>query len=86
MLSHSSLPEFLWGDALKTVVYILNQVLTKSVPKTPYELMFVDFNPPEGNDEVQNPVDVNLEPPVVDAEGPDIVDEVVPLRRSQRIR
>jgi len=24
MLSHSSLPDFLWGDALRNVVYILN--------------------------------------------------------------
>ncbi|KAF2297058.1 hypothetical protein GH714_016197 [Hevea brasiliensis] len=46
----------------------------------------IDFNPPECNDEVQNPVDVNLEPPVVDTEGPDTIDEVVPLRKSQRIR
>ncbi|KAF2322947.1 hypothetical protein GH714_032340 [Hevea brasiliensis] len=36
----------------------------------------VDFDPPEGNDEVQNLVDVNLELPVVDAEGPDTIDEV----------
>ena len=39
MLSHSSLPDFLWGDAIKTAVYILNQVPSKSVPKPPYELM-----------------------------------------------
>ncbi|PNX82538.1 putative retrotransposon Ty1-copia subclass protein, partial [Trifolium pratense] len=26
MMSHSTLPDFLWGDALKTAVYILNQV------------------------------------------------------------
>ena len=38
MLIHSSLPEFLWGEALKTAAYILNQVPSKSVPKTPYEL------------------------------------------------
>ncbi|RVW57835.1 Retrovirus-related Pol polyprotein from transposon TNT 1-94 [Vitis vinifera] len=38
MLSKSSLPEFLWGEALKTVTYILNQVPSKSMPKTPYEL------------------------------------------------
>ena len=37
MLTNSSLPEFLWGEALKTLVYILNQVPSKSVPKTPYE-------------------------------------------------
>ena len=38
MLFNSSLPEFLWGEALKTATYILNQVPSKSVPKTPYEL------------------------------------------------
>ena len=38
MLVNSSLPEFLWGEALKTVAYILNQVPSKYVPKTPYEL------------------------------------------------
>ncbi|KAF7838105.1 putative LRR receptor-like serine/threonine-protein kinase [Senna tora] len=31
-------PEFLWGDALKTAAYILNQVPSKSVEKTPYEI------------------------------------------------
>ena len=39
MLSHSSLLDFLWGDTIKTAVYILNQVPSKSVAKTPYELM-----------------------------------------------
>ncbi|KAL6338147.1 hypothetical protein AAG906_012843 [Vitis piasezkii] len=38
MLSNSSLLEFLWGEALRTTTYILNQVPSKSVPKTPYEL------------------------------------------------
>ena len=38
MLIYSSLLEFLWGEALKTAAYILNQVPSKSVPKTPYEL------------------------------------------------
>ena len=31
MLVNSSLPEFLWDEALKTVAYILNQVPSKSV-------------------------------------------------------
>ena len=39
MMSHSTLPDFLWGEALKTAAYILNQVPSKSVSKTPYELM-----------------------------------------------
>ena len=40
MLAHSLLPDFLWGDALRTTIYILNQVPSKSVPKTPYELIY----------------------------------------------
>jgi len=39
MLSHSTLPDFLWGEALKTATYILNHVSSKYVPKTPYELL-----------------------------------------------
>ncbi|KAL6311037.1 hypothetical protein AAG906_015922 [Vitis piasezkii] len=39
MLSDSKLPKFLWTKALKTVVYILNRVPTKAVPKTPFELL-----------------------------------------------
>ena len=38
MINHSSLPESLWGEALKTAVYILNKVPSKAVAKTPYEL------------------------------------------------
>ena len=38
MLSNSSWLDFLWGEALKTVAYILNQMLSKYVPKMPYEL------------------------------------------------
>jgi hypothetical protein len=38
MLSYSDLPVKLWMEALKTVVHILNQVPSKSIPKTPYEL------------------------------------------------
>jgi len=38
MVSHSSLPESLWGEALKTAAYILNRVPSKAVNKTPYEL------------------------------------------------
>ena len=40
MLAHFTLSIFLWGDALRTVMYILNQVPSKSVPKTPYELIY----------------------------------------------
>ena len=38
MLVNSLLPKFLWGEALKSAAYILNQVPSKFVPKTPYEL------------------------------------------------
>nr|KYP71451.1 Retrovirus-related Pol polyprotein from transposon TNT 1-94 [Cajanus cajan] len=38
MISHSSLLESLWGEALKTTDYILNRVTIKAVNKTPYEL------------------------------------------------
>ncbi|RVX03502.1 Retrovirus-related Pol polyprotein from transposon TNT 1-94 [Vitis vinifera] len=38
MISHSTLPESLWGEAIKIAVYILNRVPSKAVAKTPYEL------------------------------------------------
>ena len=38
MINHYSLPESLWGEAIKTAVYILNRVPSKVVSKTPYEL------------------------------------------------
>jgi hypothetical protein len=38
MLSYSTLPINLWMEALKTVVHILNRVLSKLVLKTLYKL------------------------------------------------
>ena len=38
MLVNFSLLEFLWGKALKVATYILNQVPSKFIPKTPYKL------------------------------------------------
>jgi len=38
MVSHSSLPESLWGEPLKTTTYILNRMPSKAINKTPYEL------------------------------------------------
>jgi len=35
MMSYSTLPINLWMEALKTAIYILNRVPSKSVPKTP---------------------------------------------------
>ena len=37
MISHSTLPESLWGEVIKTTVYILNRVPTKATTKTSYE-------------------------------------------------
>ena len=38
MLSNSNLPKCLWLYSFKMAVYILNRVLTKAIPKTPFEL------------------------------------------------
>ena len=38
MISRTNLPDFLWGEALKTALYILNRVPTKAVLLTPFEL------------------------------------------------
>ena len=38
MMSYSFVPISLWGEALKTAMYILNRVPSKVVPKTPFEL------------------------------------------------
>ena len=38
MISNSKLPLSLLSEALKTIVYLLNRVLSKVVPKTPFEL------------------------------------------------
>ena len=38
MINYSTLPISLWMEALKTAIYILNRVPSKSVPKTPYKL------------------------------------------------
>lgn len=37
MTSHSTLPESLWGEALKTATYLLNRVPSKATNKIPYE-------------------------------------------------
>ena len=38
MFCHTTLPDSLWGEALKTAAYLLNRVPTKAAAKTPYEL------------------------------------------------
>ena len=38
VMSYSYLPKFLWGYALETATYILNSVVTKSVPNNPVKL------------------------------------------------
>ena len=37
MISHSTLPESLWGEGIKTIAYILNRVPIKTAAKTLYE-------------------------------------------------
>ena len=37
MRSNTKLPQYLWTETLKTVVYILNRVPTKAISKTPFE-------------------------------------------------
>ena len=44
MRSNTKLPQYLWIETLKTVVYILNRVPTKAVSKTPFE-SFKDWKP-----------------------------------------
>ena len=38
MRSNTKLPQYLWSEALKMTVYLLNQVPTKAVLKTPFKL------------------------------------------------
>ena len=38
MMSRSNLSEYLWGEAFKTILYILNRVSNKSMPKIYFEL------------------------------------------------
>jgi transposase InsO family protein len=38
ILSNSELPLFLWNEALKTLMFVLNYISSKVVPKTPFEL------------------------------------------------
>ena len=38
MICNFDLNSNLWSEAIKTTVYILNRVLSKEVPKTPFEL------------------------------------------------
>jgi len=38
IIAHTTLLELLQREALKTVVYLLNRVSSKTVTKTPYEL------------------------------------------------
>lgn len=44
MKSSAKLPKVLWIEALKTIVYIVNRVPTKTVLRTPFEL-FKDWKP-----------------------------------------
>ena len=44
MRSNTKLPQYLWAETLKTVVYILNRVPTKAISKTSFE-SFKDWKP-----------------------------------------
>ena len=37
-MEQEKLPIFFWGHTLRTAIYILNRVPSKSIPSTPYEL------------------------------------------------
>ena len=43
MIAHTTLPESLWSEALKIIVYLLNKLPNKTVTKTPYELWTEKF-------------------------------------------
>ncbi|KAL6315561.1 hypothetical protein AAG906_000865 [Vitis piasezkii] len=75
MCSNSKLPESLWTEALKTTVYILNQVPTKVVPKTPFELW---------KDQVVQDSPEIVEQPIEQHDPQENVDSI--LRRSTRVR
>jgi hypothetical protein len=38
MISNSNIPLFLWSEALKTNMYILNRILSKAMFETPFKL------------------------------------------------
>ncbi|CAL9090878.1 unnamed protein product [Musa textilis] len=38
IISYSSIVKSMWGEALRTAIYILNRVPSKSFPSTPFEL------------------------------------------------
>ena len=38
MKSNANLPQLLWNEALQMIMYIINQVPTKAVQKTKFEL------------------------------------------------
>ena len=42
MISHLTLPESLYGEATKTIAYILHRVPTRAAAKTPYEHIQVE--------------------------------------------
>ncbi|KAL4282801.1 hypothetical protein GQ457_16G019510 [Hibiscus cannabinus] len=102
MIAQSTLPESLWGEALKTTTYILNRVPTKGAEKTPYEL-WAGPKPVLKHFHIWVPIPIiiqevnpkpqqdNVEqlPPIQDEEPQEQTQqppEQVPLRRSTRER
>ncbi|PKU82600.1 Retrovirus-related Pol polyprotein from transposon TNT 1-94 [Dendrobium catenatum] len=45
MISSLKLPKFLWTEALRTTMYILNRVPTKAIPKTPFLELWKGLKP-----------------------------------------
>ncbi|RVW41386.1 Retrovirus-related Pol polyprotein from transposon TNT 1-94 [Vitis vinifera] len=84
MMSNSTLPEFLWGEALKTVVHILNRVPSKVVPKTPYELWWRTELKKLTSNEVSTPMMEYGVTQEVSNENENVPTTEVSLRRSQR--
>ncbi|KAL8119784.1 hypothetical protein AgCh_017048 [Apium graveolens] len=82
MISRSSLPESLWGDALKTAIYILNQLRQGHIGrmKRNWTLGREDIGPL-----VQDNTEIPHEEPIEQTQQPHESQEV-PLRRSTRKR
>ena len=95
MTSVSNLPPNMWSEALKTAVYILNRVPSKSVPKTPFELWngwkpslnHVHIWGCQVEVRVYNPHERKLDPRTVSGffigyvENPRVIGFIVPLTR-----
>lgn len=65
MMSGSNLPQFLWGEVLKTSMYILNCILTLAIQFTSFEL-FKGCKPSLNHIKIQGcPIEVRLYNPTL---------------------